>query len=225
MGGRMASPGNMHNLRHGHASNGMRTPEYKAWENMIDRCTNPKNSSYRRYGGRGIKVWPAWRASFEAFFAAVGPRPSSDHSLDRFPDNDGNYVPGNVRWATKSEQQKNTSRARLITAFGQTLNLVDWARIKGIPLDTLWRRLTVWGWDPEIALSTPVRNKTRVAELVKAAGYASVSDFLRQHAISPTTLYKLAIPGKNITGATRARFDALLGAERVAAMLEGRPIE
>jgi hypothetical protein len=89
------------------------TPEYRTWANLIDRCTNPCSKSYDRYGGRGIRVCDRWRASFEAFLADVGPRPSAKHSIDRYPDNDGHYEPGNVRWATRTEQQRNTSRARL----------------------------------------------------------------------------------------------------------------
>ena len=78
---------------------------YKCWENMIKRCTNPKATRYKDYGGRGIKVHPDFR-DFHKFIALIGPRPSSDHSIDRI-DNSGNYEPGNVRWATALEQRKN----------------------------------------------------------------------------------------------------------------------
>ena len=84
-----------------------RTPEYGAWTHMIDRCRNPKSKSWRNYGGRGISVCESWVRSFASFFSYVGTRPSNLHSLDRFPNNDGNYEPGNVRWATISEQRAN----------------------------------------------------------------------------------------------------------------------
>lgn len=91
-------------------SHGMsRTPEYRAWLNLIQRCENPREKDFHHYGGRGISVWPEWRASFAVFFTAVGRRPSPRHSLDRI-DNDRGYEPGNVRWATQSEQMRNTSR-------------------------------------------------------------------------------------------------------------------
>jgi hypothetical protein len=81
--------------------------EYKTWSAMKDRCLNPKSSNYPRWGGRGISVHGPWVNDFPAFYAYVGPRPTPQHSLDRYPDNDGNYEPGNVRWATKSEQNLN----------------------------------------------------------------------------------------------------------------------
>jgi hypothetical protein len=104
-----ASRTGMTMLRHGQAKQrtGETTPEYTAWLSMKARCTNPKNKKWDRYGGRGIKVDPLWIEDFEAFFAHMGRRPSPEHSLDRFPNNDGNYEPGNVRWATSKEQQNN----------------------------------------------------------------------------------------------------------------------
>lgn len=81
--------------------------EYKIWSAMKNRCLNPKNSNYSDYGGRGIKIYEPWIHYFQAFYEYLGPRPTPQHSLDRYPDNDGNYEPGNVRWATKLEQTQN----------------------------------------------------------------------------------------------------------------------
>lgn len=86
-----------------------RHPLYHIWQAMKDRCLNPRNSRYRHYGGRGITVCPQWVNSFEQFLADVGEKPSPELSIDRI-DNDGNYEPGNVRWATKSQQSANTRR-------------------------------------------------------------------------------------------------------------------
>lgn len=83
-----------------------RSVEYRTWWRMKTRCENPNSTSYKNYGGRGIRVCDRWQ-SFENFYADLGDRPSPKHSLDRYPDNDGDYKPGNCRWATKSEQFEN----------------------------------------------------------------------------------------------------------------------
>lgn len=79
---------------------------YRIWDAMKSRCENPKNSKYRYYGGRGIKVCKRWSRSFEAFYQDMGEPPTPQYSIDRI-DNDGDYEPGNCRWATMTEQNRN----------------------------------------------------------------------------------------------------------------------
>lgn len=98
--------GNEHGLVHGHARDLLKTTEYRAWERMIQRCHNPKHRRFKDYGGRGITVCGAWRASFQAFLDDMGLKPSPDLSLDRI-DNGLGYFPENCRWATHLQQAAN----------------------------------------------------------------------------------------------------------------------
>jgi hypothetical protein len=99
--------------RHGHAGSASSpaSPTYRAWQSAIQRCTNPNHPSWKDYGGRGITVCARWR-SFEAFLADMGERPAARLSLDRWPNNDGGYAPGNCRWATQSEQLRNRRKVK-----------------------------------------------------------------------------------------------------------------
>ena len=97
-------------------SKNKRTKEYKTWTSIKQRCYNPKTIGFHNYGGRGIRVCDRWLNSFENFFADMGCAPSPKHSIDRFPDNDGNYEPSNCRWATHKEQQNNTRKTKLKSA-------------------------------------------------------------------------------------------------------------
>ena len=94
------------NFKHGDNCVGKRTPEYRSWASMKNRCYNRKDLSYTHYGGRGIWVDPRWRASYVSFLKDMGRRPSLSHSLDRI-DGTLSYTPGNCRWATKKEQAQN----------------------------------------------------------------------------------------------------------------------
>lgn len=136
------------------AVDGGYTPEYKAWEAMIQRCNNPNVRHYKRYGGRGIKVCKRWLSSFDAFLSDMGERPSPHHSIDRFPDNDGNYEPENCRWATWQQQNRNKSGTRPLTFRGETLLLVEWEDKLGLPRGRLSQRLCL-GWPVEDALTIP----------------------------------------------------------------------
>jgi hypothetical protein len=129
------------------------------WMSMIQRCTNPLEAAYPNYGGRGITVCDEWSNEFQAFYDHVSTLPhfgEKGRSLDRI-DNDGNYEPGNVRWATRPEQQRNTSRNVLITFNDKTLCLTDWANEIGLPRHVLQDRLFKLNWPIERALMTPAR--------------------------------------------------------------------
>jgi hypothetical protein len=133
--------------------------EYGIWDCIKGRCENPRNRGWSYYGGRGIRVCEEWSKSFEAFFAFVGERPSPKHSIDRI-DTNGNYEPGNVRWATRNEQQRNRRDSRRITHEGLTLSVWDWAERTGIPALVIWDRFRR-GWSPARSLTVPVAVRKR----------------------------------------------------------------
>jgi hypothetical protein len=135
------------------------TTEYRIWCGMIQRCTNPNHDAYHRYGGRGVKICERWRQSFSAFLQDMGPRPTPKYSLDRYPKNDGDYEPGNCRWATSKEQGRNTRVNHVVTFNGQTRCLAEWANITGIGEVTLRYRIAKFKWPIEKALTTPARAK------------------------------------------------------------------
>lgn len=137
-----------HNKKHGKHG----TREYIAWKAMRQRCNDPNSIGYPNYGGRGIKVCDRWD-DFSLFFADIGPAPSTAHTPERI-DNDGNYEPGNVRWATRAEQSRNTRVNHLLTFQGRTQPVVDWADELGLKRDTVYRRL-YRGWSIEKTLTTP----------------------------------------------------------------------
>jgi len=124
---------------HGYALRGVRSPTYDSWCHMKQRCYNKDWVRYDRYGGRGVTVCDRWRDSFINFVADMGDRPSGG-TLDRI-DNDGNYEPGNCRWATRRQQAENRHNAKRITHDGYTMSVIDWAKKLGIKATTIRARL------------------------------------------------------------------------------------
>lgn len=117
-----------------------KTRLYGLWCNAVRRCTLPTHRDYENYGGRGIKMCDRWRQSFEAFLQDMGQRPSPRHELDRI-DNDGDYEPGNVRWATRKEQCRNTRHNRFVEYNGERLTIAEWSERTGISARTIQKRL------------------------------------------------------------------------------------
>lgn len=144
--------------KHGHAANYSRTPEYRCWSEMKQRCCNPDAAGYSYYGGRGIRVCDEWLTDFNMFLASMGPMPKPGMSLDRI-DSNGNYEPGNVRWATRWEQSRNRRSNVNITFDGETMCLADWAKRVGVRTCTMIYRIR--NWTVERALTEASNTKHR----------------------------------------------------------------
>ena len=135
-------------LKHGASRRGRKTAAYRIWVGMRKRCENARCKSWPDYGGRGIRVCARWE-SFQAFLADMG-EPPPGMSIERM-DNDGDYEPGNCRWATRREQHENTRRTRLLSHGGRTQTLASWAREIGVSHSTILTRLRR-GWPLDRAL-------------------------------------------------------------------------
>jgi hypothetical protein len=143
--------------RHGHALRSGTTPTYRTWTKMVKRCINSRDDRYADYGGRGIGVCEEWK-TFEGFLADMGERPKGT-TLDR-RDNSKGYEPGNCRWATPKEQQRNTRSNRLVSFNGETKCVAEWADTLGIARGILNSRFHR-GWSDAKALSTPVISRPK----------------------------------------------------------------
>lgn len=135
-------PNSINSLKHGYAIDWQATPEYWAWCSMKARCFNANNKKYPLYGGRGISVCAEWRNDFLSFFAHVGKRPSNKHSLDRIDGNRG-YEPGNVRWATAIEQNRNRKNARVVSVGDAMVSLIELSEQTGVKYTTICKRWRV----------------------------------------------------------------------------------
>lgn len=142
---------------HGDCRVGDRAPEYGVWRAMNDRCHLPSSEKYPLYGARGIVVCQEWRSDYLAFLSHIGRRPSPAHSIERIDNNKG-YEPGNVRWATRKEQARNTRSNHFLEAFGRRATIVQWAEETGKPSRLISKRISL-GWTPERALTTEVETE------------------------------------------------------------------
>jgi len=136
---------------------------------MKQRCLTPTHPAYPKYGGRGVSVCKRWAASFNDFLADMGPRPPGT-SLDRFPNGDGNYEPGNCRWATAVEQNNNRRTVPFYEMDGRRLTIPQWAELTGVPATRLRARIRS-GMSIDQAICTPVdeHQQRRSLGLAKAA--------------------------------------------------------
>lgn len=143
---------------------GKRERLYGVWSGMRDRCNNENSRFYHRYGGRGIKVCDEWDSSYENFRNwamnnGYDPTlPKGSCTIERV-DNDREYSPDNCVWTSSKKQCNNRGNNHIIEFGGESHTIAEWSELTGIRKDTLRRRICVYGWDVERALTEPPRNK------------------------------------------------------------------
>lgn len=170
---------NKGNRSHGQA----RSRIYNIWCGIKRRCLNEKDSAFGRYGGRGITICDEWKADFETFAAWANDNGYADHlTIDR-RDNDRGYEPGNCRWSTYAEQNRNYSRNRPVEHDGRTALIVDFAAEHGIPAEIVQNRVRRYGWTMAEALKTPVLTREKCEPW-------------RNHGMSKSSYYRAKADGR-----------------------------
>lgn len=139
-------------VRHGHAKQGMVTPTWRCWANMLQRCSNPKRNDFKNYGGRGITVCSRW-LKFDNFLSDMGEKPNS-MTLHRI-DNDGPYSPENCAWATHLIQNRNKRSNRVFHIAGLVGCMSELCEHFGISIQTVSSRIHRQGWPEDKAFLTP----------------------------------------------------------------------
>jgi hypothetical protein len=153
---------------------------------MIARCYKPNTRHFHNYGGRGIRVCESWLNSFEAFLADMGPRPSSRHTVDRI-DGDGHYEPANCRWATPTEQGRNTRQNVVLNIDGESLCVSAWAERVGVSQQLIKDRLRL-GWVAKEAVFTPP-HPIRKEGVTHDGKTLSVAEWSRVTGLPPSALH------------------------------------
>lgn len=180
-----------------------RSKEYSLWVSMKERCSNPVNKTYPHYGGRGISVHAEWVNDFPKFLKDIGYAPTPKHSLDRI-NNDGNYEPSNVRWATMKTQCRNRSSNFTIQYQGNKITLKDLEDITGVAYHILYHRIANQGYSIERAISQKVRHSQKLllldtktgifyeglseASFVIGLSTSSISRYIHNKSKNPTSL-------------------------------------
>ena len=117
------------------------TPEYISWQKMKNRCLNPNCKEFKYWGGKGVSICERWMNSFDNFLHDMGYKPTLKHTLDRFPDKNGNYEIGNCRWADKKEQSCNRKDNLWFEYKGNSMMLSDWAILLKVNYNAIYSQV------------------------------------------------------------------------------------
>lgn len=149
-------------IKQANTTHGMEgSPEYGAWKSIKERVFDQRHPAYHNYGGRGIGMFEGWVSDFSAFVSHVGRRPEGGYSIERV-NNELGYIPGNVVWATRKEQNNNRRTNVVLEHLGVRLTITQWAERLGVRKGTLQQRIKL-GWSVQRVLDTPVRAKCKAS--------------------------------------------------------------
>jgi hypothetical protein len=182
---------NKENAKHGYFG----TPTYRSWSSMIVRCEDTSHVAYHNYGGRGIKIDQELR-TFEGFLKYLGERPTKEHTLDRI-DVNGNYEPGNVRWATRKEQSTNKRNTINIRVGEESGDLNYWHEKTGISKGALHYRISK-GWTPEQVLGLAVRPRSRTIYIEYRGRRLSTYEWSKEIGVSASVIKQRLREGRPI---------------------------
>jgi hypothetical protein len=171
-----------------------KSPHYSRWRHMMDRCYNPQCARYADYGGRGIRVCKRWH-DIRKFVVELPPGFHKGLEIDRI-DNDGNYRPGNVRWAVRKVNAGNRRSARMLKFKGITQSATGWAQEYGIPLSIITARIDNFGWSVERAITEPVAD---VVENMRRAQTIRWIGHVKRYRPPPRVLKRFPFRGKDRT--------------------------
>lgn len=165
------------------------TPEYRAWHHIKDRCCNPNDKRYSDYGGSGIKMCKRWLNRFDLFLKDMGKRPSTKHSIDRFPNNNGNYSPNNCRWATSKQQAFNKRNTIYIEYVGKKYTIPELSKKLKVSREVIRSRF---------CRNTPPRNAINlriVSSLIKL-GHNTTKKLIEKSGFTQRTIQNALSPLK-----------------------------
>jgi len=173
-----------------------KTKIYKVFHGMKQRCYNPKNPEYKNYGGRGIKVCDEWLNNFVKFYEWMilagwdNSKSAKEQTIER-NDVDGDYCPENCRLIPLEEQALNRTNSRMVTAFGKTQTISQWAEETNIPLTTIKARIDRLDWNEEKAVSIPVKKAKNTKEIEYMGERKSLNAWAKKFGIAQSTVHYL----------------------------------
>ncbi len=174
-----------------------KTSEYRSWKAMKERCLNPNNRMAKHYSEKGVSICPRWINSFVDFYSDMGEKSDPNFTIERI-NGTGNYEPGNCKWASNHEQQRNKCTNIYVEVDGEKVFLKDYAKIIGLPYSTLGHRYRKGLRGNE--LFGPInQNKVRVRQPIRKfstpVGLLTVAEIAKVYHLSKDTVRRRACKG------------------------------